>query len=340
MNHLAFLKNDITGKMFDTKAKVLQLKSADNLSFHVSESFDKANWSIEPQLNLRQIYALRAAQIRKKYDYIVFYFSGGSDSITALNAFIRNNIPIDEVLIYVNSDTTDIKINNFYALQYLKNIGYKGFVNVVDLNFPVINDILKNQTWKQYECSSGLLHSFYRWRIEFYENLGYTKSVDRKQNVAHVFSGLFPTIKVVDDNVYSNISIRSVIPAPCNPDNVQFFTSNDFPQVHIKQSHVLARYIVETDVSLADYHLEDKNFKLTIRDEYKNEINSPKAKGITNLEKMTVESQHDLLFKLYSDKSELIENYNLVLEHFNSFKVIDLDQFNKNFFLFSIGKVS
>jgi hypothetical protein len=338
MNHLAYVKNDATGEIFDTKAKVLKLQSHENLSFYVSPELNAADWQKEPSLSLKEIYKLRAKQLRKQYDHITFYFSGGSDSITALNAFTQNDILLDEIVVYVNTDSKDLRINNLYALQHLRKINYKGYVNVVNLNYNVLSDILEKQTWKEYECSSGLLHSFYRWRIEFYEDRGYVQSTSRAGNVAHVFSGLYPTINRVDDNFYSVISIHSVIPAPCNPNNVQFFTSNDLPEVHIKQSHVLARHYAQKNFRNLHHNENHGQFKLTIRDEYVDIINTPKAKGITNQNDMTVDSQHSLLAKLYDDKHEFIHNYELVLQHFNSFNRIDLDCFSKKFFLFSVGE--
>jgi len=338
MNHLAYIKNDVTKEIFDTKAKVLSLKSKDNLSFYIAPELDNANWNVEPELPLKFMYYLRAAQLRKQYDYIVLYFSGGSDSITAINAFVKNNIHIDEIVVYVNTDTKDARINNLYALNYLKTIGYKGFVNVVDLNHSVLGDILEKQSWREYECSSGLLHSFYRWRIEFYEDRGYSKPIPRGDNVAHVFSGLFPSISREGNNFYGNISIHSVIPSPCNPDNVQFFTSSDFPQVHIKQSHVLAQHYAKAGLTDLHHNENDGRFKIVIRDEYIKDINTPKAKGITDPNNMTSESQHSLLAKLYADDEKFVRNYDVVLQHFNSFTRIDLDSFSKNFFLFSVGE--
>ena len=52
----------------------------------------------EPQLSLRELYRMRAQQLRDRYDYIRLEFSGGSDSATVLYSFINNNIHLDEVV--------------------------------------------------------------------------------------------------------------------------------------------------------------------------------------------------------------------------------------------------
>lgn len=333
MNHLAFIKNEITGEVYDTKAKILKLHSSDNLSFVVSPDLDNANWETEPPYPLHFIYRLRAEQIGQQNDYIVFYFSGGSDSITALNAFVKNNIHIDEVVVYINTDSDDLKVNNLYAITYLKSIGYKGFVNVVDLNYSMLSNVLEQKHWKDYENYSGLLHSFYRWRIDFYENYGHLAKRERPEKTSHIFSGWFPYIHKDGKDYYSRLSIRNVMHSDSNPENIQFFTCNEFPQVHIKQSHILARYMFRFKKEYENFDNESKKFKLTIRDEYVDEINTPKGRGKTK--DMAPGSAHEILFKLYSDKEEFVKNYGYVLEHFNSFDMINLEQFNKDYFLFS-----
>ena len=61
-------------------------------------TFDSVNWLTEPETNLRELYRIRAQQIRDKYDYIRLEFSGGGDSVTAAYSFINNGIHLDEVV--------------------------------------------------------------------------------------------------------------------------------------------------------------------------------------------------------------------------------------------------
>ena len=50
-------------------------------------------------LNMRALFRLRAKQLRDTYDYLALYYSGGSDSWTVLDAFIRAGIMVDELII-------------------------------------------------------------------------------------------------------------------------------------------------------------------------------------------------------------------------------------------------
>lgn len=60
--------------------------------------FDRINWSVEPNIDLRELYRMRAQQIRDRYDYIRLELSGGGDSTTVAYSFINNDIHLDEVV--------------------------------------------------------------------------------------------------------------------------------------------------------------------------------------------------------------------------------------------------
>lgn len=60
--------------------------------------FGKYNWSVEPEIGIKELYRMRAQQLRDKYDYIRLEVSGGGDSATAAFSFILNGIHLDEVV--------------------------------------------------------------------------------------------------------------------------------------------------------------------------------------------------------------------------------------------------
>ena len=67
--------------------------------WHFNKSiFDSYTWTIEPGTDIRELYRIRARQIREKYDYIRLEFSGGADSATVAHSFINNGIHLDEVV--------------------------------------------------------------------------------------------------------------------------------------------------------------------------------------------------------------------------------------------------
>jgi hypothetical protein len=60
--------------------------------------FDQYKWSVEPEISIKELYRIRAQQLRDKYDYIRLEVSGGGDSATAAFSFILNKIHLDEVV--------------------------------------------------------------------------------------------------------------------------------------------------------------------------------------------------------------------------------------------------
>jgi len=71
------------------------------VTFHYYDSvFQTITWDTEPNESLEQLYKKRAEQLRQKYDYIALLFSGGADSTNVLDSFLKNNIPLDEVITY------------------------------------------------------------------------------------------------------------------------------------------------------------------------------------------------------------------------------------------------
>lgn len=67
-------------------------------------SFSLFNWLIEPTESLQELYRRRAQQLRDKYDYLVLWYSGGADSHNIARTFLENNIPLDEIVMYVNTE--------------------------------------------------------------------------------------------------------------------------------------------------------------------------------------------------------------------------------------------
>jgi hypothetical protein len=61
------------------------------------EVFGAYDWSQEPAESLTELYRRRAQQLRDNYDYLVLFYSGGADSTNILQAFIKNDIKLDEI---------------------------------------------------------------------------------------------------------------------------------------------------------------------------------------------------------------------------------------------------
>ena len=61
--------------------------------------FNSYDWTVEPKEDILELYRRRAQQLRDKYDYLILYFSGGSDSYNVLRSYIDNGIKLDEICV-------------------------------------------------------------------------------------------------------------------------------------------------------------------------------------------------------------------------------------------------
>ena len=90
---------------FKTLSKVLALEKANGNSTRVQfrwmdDTWDCMNMTQEPKATWDDLLRTRAQQLRDRYSHVALFYSGGWDSHTALMAFVKNNIPLDEILVY------------------------------------------------------------------------------------------------------------------------------------------------------------------------------------------------------------------------------------------------
>lgn len=101
--------------------------------FHwYEDAFSRLNPSIEPTETLAELCRQRAQELRDTYPYIRLFYSGGTDSHTALVSFIDNNIHLDEIVVDIKLDkdtnTAENTTNREIAIAtipYLKTIAHR-----------------------------------------------------------------------------------------------------------------------------------------------------------------------------------------------------------------------
>ena len=117
-------------------------------------SFDQYDWSREPQQDLWDLYKDRARQIRSRYDHVVIWYSGGSDSSNMLDAWIAADCKIDEIATWWNyptSNDSNSKINSEIVnvvlprIEQLRTAGLKFDFNLIDITSVEMNLINKQK---------------------------------------------------------------------------------------------------------------------------------------------------------------------------------------------------
>jgi len=212
--------------------------------------------------NLNNLYKQRAIILREKYKKIKLFFSGGSDSRNILFTFLKNNIPIDEIVVrwssisldgrfhYVNDISTDAK-NSLFEWDY----AIKPVLDYVSLNFPKIKITIEDFTTPKINQENNFTvdniidvlekNKFMRGTLgSVLQRIGRENNFVFEYQTANIF-GVEKPIMIYNGTDYfftfNDLSFEmftghsSGIPEP-------FYWSVDFPQLPVTQAYALAKY--------------------------------------------------------------------------------------------------
>ena len=71
------------------------------VEFYCREAeYDRYNWAQEPEQDFETLMDVHAINLRQRYEKLILSWSGGTDSQTMYNVFKRNQIHIDEIVVY------------------------------------------------------------------------------------------------------------------------------------------------------------------------------------------------------------------------------------------------
>lgn len=279
--------------------------------------FSLYDWTKEPDLGLEDLYKIRAEQIREKYDYLVLWYSGGSDSHNIAEVFRRNNIHLDELAIYITSAgktsiNPDEPINaEPYKVAYPYTEFYKQhspstFINFFDM-YPLVTRCYSDSNFVSnlpylINCIGGVHHATKSYIREFSDH--YKKLIDAGKKVCFIWGCDKPRVScennkwsfdfcdMIDGSVRSHTQMMN---SEVEFDEC-FYWSPDLPELSIKQAHVIKNFY-STDIGkqslVDDNKLLEEIYKIhghgqltkSSIDFMKNKIHGymPRADGIRKL---------------------------------------------------------
>lgn len=258
-----------------------------------NDVFDNINWAVEPTLSLPELYSLRAQQLRDQYRKIVLFYSGGSDSHTALLAFLRANIHIDEVVFYradgvgVDKQASIFNVELTYVGIDVVNECHKKGIKVTELNVvDSLEDAYPDSDWifsfdfeRAVPTSSLRNHLFKKW---YYEN-GYD------QRDCAVFGLEKPRLFWKDGywcTGFLDEAILNFNHPMCHRDDWYgpryefFFTTPDMPEIQVKQVHKLIQHFIQMKTEDPNYYEIVKDQVLTHTKDFKRTVFFPIANQV------------------------------------------------------------
>jgi hypothetical protein len=227
---------------FTNKFQAAHLASVKDLDMHFNmyeETFDKCDWSKEPDLSWDALLDIRAQQIAAKGKPIVLYFSGGTDSYTIYKVFERNNIPL--AAIYQRRRRDEEEKISWIRPNELFNAG------LYDKSTKLIvredsDEVINNAYQKDWLWNSG-------FRVQFSifgddpESDNYIEKVLGTNDFITVNGKEKPRLKFTDVGVFSYQNDEPYTHSMIRKNYECFFISSELPELHIKQSYMLKNYV-------------------------------------------------------------------------------------------------
>ena len=300
--------------------KLMALIEASNTKQNVKWIFHDQVWehafkTIKPNLNLDEVYRERAQQLRDKYDYLICSYSGGSDSWTIVNTFLKHNIFLDEIyirwplkavkgsrVIYTPNTIDTTAANSLSEWDFVIEKDIEIFQKVMPKTKITIYDWTEDINKEILESEFFVTNHFLSvWNIKRFVTQGNleTKMLDKGRKVGVIFGIDKPILKYHNNALYMNFLDHMVALAFSDgwkESSVEYFYwSPDMPKIiisqcakivnHLKQNKALL-HIVKNSNSWINYRFYNDMIKYICFPEYdRNKFQVDKPSSILYSEK-------------------------------------------------------
>jgi hypothetical protein len=256
------------------------------------ETFDKLNWTVNPSIDIRSLYRMRAQQLREKYDWIRVEASGGGDSTTAIYSFLNNEIHLDEVVFrYPKTGSKDMSGDPFNTKceNTLSEWDFaaKPLLNWIATNHPrvkiTVHDYSENMLTGHYDETwvFNTKDYFQPGHCFKHDNIGYVehrKDADTGKRVCVLYGIDKPKMCVRDGRWYvyfmdlqANHS-NSVIGPYDNITNEYFYWTPDLPEIVLKQAHMIRDWFMLPQNKFLQFLVRWPNYSVSQRTTYEQVI--------------------------------------------------------------------
>lgn len=225
-----------------------------HLNFDIFKQENRYLWQVEPAKDIEYYFDKHASILNTLYDKIYLSYSGGTDSHTILNVFIKNNIknvtlvnitetdPVNSKIYHTIKKPTDLISkkyrNTFINLNY-KLVGYKENYLTTKLD-PIVWEAIINHApgaWNTHFNQINRSNVLLRY---FNDNNSNILSLNDKDCIVYGYEKPYITIQNGwwGWQTHSNLVVYldGRIPYYNNLNNVYFFISNEVPELQIKMA--------------------------------------------------------------------------------------------------------
>ena len=244
--------------------------------------FDTLDWTKEPTEPYDLLLKERALQIRDEYDYVRLYYSSGSDSETCLQTFMKNDIPIDEIVVVHQGTANDLD-----KLESDREITRRAIPNLKTYEPQLRNTKISILGTEREHFVKVFTHTDYREIAQVvhikhmhYPSVAYYIFPElqdihfKTSKVCNLSPNLKPKLYLKNGIFYSNYNDSEVCSFLIGESNVFFFTDPTFPKLHLKQLHLLKNYFKSQFPQVKDAFIHESSvYKYLIEDATRVKIN-------------------------------------------------------------------
>lgn len=262
-------------------------KSKQNIKWLFNdEIFSTVDWTKKSYRTLLENYKLRAQQIRDKYDYLIISFSGGVDSTTMLEAFLNNNIKIDEIWCDWPVKLTeksgakiinDIHHSNFHSEFFLNTLPKLKKISSMypDIKIHLSDEFSKIQV-EDFEDTSYIfsvpMHMHGTSRIRYIYKYMHNLAQDTNKKIGLVVGCDKPNIFINKDNQIGMLFLDNAVTHKSDVTDYSsrfveyFYWSPDMPQLVIDQCHAIIEYLQKNYTVFKSMEESMRTLKNTFQD--------------------------------------------------------------------------
>jgi hypothetical protein len=252
------------------------------------EVFDKVKWQAAPLTPIRDLYRMRAQQLRDKYDYIRVEASGGGDSTTAIFSFLHNGIHLDEVVFRypktgeknVHNDPFNTKCENTLSEW---EFAAKPLLEWISTHHPsvkiTVHDYSENMLKGEADDTWVLkTKDYFQPGHAFkHDNIGlidHRRDADAGKSICVLYGIDKPKMCIKDGRWYvyfmdlqANHS-NSVVYEYTNIHNEYFYWTPDMPEIVHAQAHIIKSWFSLPQNTFLQYLVRWPNYSIAHRTAY------------------------------------------------------------------------
>jgi hypothetical protein len=264
---------------FYSKVEAIEMHAKTGIHPHWNfneEVFSMYDWTQEPQISLEELYRRRAQQLRDQYDYVVLMYSGGADCENILQAFVKNDIKLDEAVSFINCDATGDK--DSWLNEEIFKTAIPTIQHIQNKHQNIRHRIIDITKWQTdyFSTRASRYDWIYQTNYAFNPNVAargdwISKTKDLmdllstgkkicviwgidKPRIVHTDKGLSLRFLDIVDSAAVVPSISGIQPYV----DELFYWTPDLPELVIKQAHIIKNYI-NGDVHSLPYMTTEKS---------------------------------------------------------------------------------